>query len=250
MVMERILSMLATCGTDSPLFPPTDLCNEGWLLRLVLDWFSTHDVPGQPLTFLESARWFSEALLPSAFLARRRGDPLAEGWTHADGAIGHFDIGDVGKGDLSLRPDGQQLVVVEAKMFSLLSRRVTHAEYYDQAARTVACMAEVLNRADRHPSHLTHLGFYVVAPQSKIAEGVFAKEMTKESIGEKVKRRVSDYDDQDKDRWHTDWFQPTLDTIDIGVLRWEDMVGTIGEHDAESGDAINEFYDLCVEHNQ
>jgi Uri superfamily endonuclease len=63
-------------------------------------------------------------------------------------------------------------------------------------------------------------------------------------------RHVREYGDQDRDRWHTDWFQRTLNTIDIDVLRWEDMVGTIGEHDADSGDAIKQFYDLCVAHNQ
>ncbi len=250
MVMERILSMLAACGTDSPLFPPTDLYNEGWLLRLVLDWFSMHDVSGQPLTFSASARWFSEALLPSAFLARRRGDPLAEGWTHADGVIGHFEIGNVGKGGLSVLRNARQLVVLEAKMFSPLSSGISKADYFDQAARSVACIAETLKRANRRPADLSRLGFYVLAPRSQVVDGVFDKETDLESIAGKVARRVCEYGDQDKDRWHTDWFQPTLDTIDIGVLRWEDMVGTIGEHDAESGDAINEFYDLCVENNQ
>ena len=33
-------------------------------------------------------KWYSEALLPSAFLARVREDKLAEFWTHADGVIG------------------------------------------------------------------------------------------------------------------------------------------------------------------
>lgn len=44
-VLERIQAMLISCTTESPLFPPTDLYNETWLLRLVLDWFSRHEVP-------------------------------------------------------------------------------------------------------------------------------------------------------------------------------------------------------------
>ena len=76
--------------------------NEGWLLRVVLDWFSRHKIPNHLLNFQVNARWFSEALLPLVFLARHRGDPLAENWTHADGVVGHFTIGDQGKADLSL----------------------------------------------------------------------------------------------------------------------------------------------------
>lgn len=249
MVMERIQAMLTACDTDWPLFPPTDLYNEGWLLRLALDWFSRHDIADHRLAFSKEARWFSEALLPSAFLRRHGGDELAEGWTHADGVIGHFEIGNVGKGDLSVLPDARQLVVLEAKMFSGLSQGVTHASYFDQAARTMACVAEVLHLAGRHPSRLKKLGLYVLAPQCKIAEGVFAEEMTRESIGEKVERRVSEYDDQDKDQWHTDWFQPTLEQLDIGVASWEALISTIGEHDAQSADSIRGFYDKCVVYN-
>ena len=250
MVLERIEGMLRSSETDWPLFPPTDVYNEGWMLRLVLDWFSSHSVADHPLAFSEGARWLSEALLPSAFLARPGGDPLAEGWTHADGVIGHLGIGRVGKRDLSLPSGGEQLVVVEAKMFSGLSERVTHASYFDQAARTVACIAEVLHLAEQHPSHLKKLGFYVLAPQAQIAAGVFAAEMTKESIRERVDRRVSEYDDRDKDRWHTDWFAPTLQAIDLRVLSWEAVIGTIASHDAESGDSLKRFYDRCVEFNR
>jgi hypothetical protein len=135
------------------------LYNEGWMLRLVMDWFSANDVPDHRLSFVPGARWYSEALLPSAFLARYQGDPLAGSWAHADGAIGQFAVGKERKADLSLLPDAQHLVVLEAKLFSRLSSGVANAEYFDQAARNVACVAGVLRRAERHPSNLSHLGF-------------------------------------------------------------------------------------------
>lgn len=249
MVMESIRAMLTACDTELPPFPPTDLYNEGWLLRLVLDWYSRHNVADHPLRFSTGARWYCEALLPSAFLARHKGDSLAEGWTHADGVIGHFEIGNVGKGDLSVLPDARQLVVLEAKMFSPLSSGISKADYFDQAARSVACIAETLKRADRRPADLSRLGFYVLAPRVQVADGVFDKEMDLESIAGKVARRVREYGDQDKDQWHTDWFQPTLEQIDIGVASWEALISTIGEHDAQSADSIGGFYDKCVVYN-
>jgi len=245
MVMERIHAMLQSCATDLPVFPPTLLYNEGWLLRLVLDWFSINNVPDHPLTFSQNARWFSEALLPSAFLPRRRKDPLGETWTHADGVIGHFVIGDVGRVDLSLSHDASHFVVLEAKMFSKLSPGVTHAKYFDQAARTVACIAEVLRRANLPPARLSSLGFYVLAPQVQINEDVFEEEMSRESIQTKVERRVGEYAGE-KDQWYTDWFQPTFQRIEIRTVSWEELMGTIREHDASSASSIAEFYERCV----
>jgi hypothetical protein len=62
------------------------------MLRLVIDWFSRNSQVDCDIQFLEGSRWYSEALLPSQFLTRQRGDNLAESWAHADGVIGHFEI--------------------------------------------------------------------------------------------------------------------------------------------------------------
>ena len=188
--LKSIQDMLGTSASDQPLFPPTLLYNEGWLLRLLLDWFSEGSVQDHPLSFAADSKWFSEALLPSAFLGRYQGDKLAENWTHADGVIGHFLIGEKARTDLRLLPGVDQFIVLEAKMFSRLSSGVTHARYYDQAARTVACMAETLRRADHNPLNMTKLGFYVLAPSSQIEKGVFSKVVGKELFSGKAHRRV------------------------------------------------------------
>ena len=142
-MLQRIYALLETCTSDIPIFPPTLLYNEGWLLRLILDWFSVHQVSNFPLAFSDKARWFSEALLPSAFLAHKRGDRLAESSTHSDGIIGHFEIGKRGKTDLVLWDNATQLVLLEAKILSHLSSGVKNVKYFDQAARNVACIAEI-----------------------------------------------------------------------------------------------------------
>ena len=108
--------MLEACETSNRTFQPTILYNESWLLRLTLDWFSAHKTKDYPLTFLDQARWFSEAALPSQFLKNPEGTyKLAEGWSHADGVIGHFAVGKGHKIDLSFQPEGTQLVILEAK---------------------------------------------------------------------------------------------------------------------------------------
>jgi hypothetical protein len=65
MALDKISQMLELCNSDTPHFPPTDLYNEGWLLRLILQWFASNRIEKHPLMFSESAKWFSEALLPT-----------------------------------------------------------------------------------------------------------------------------------------------------------------------------------------
>jgi len=93
MVNQRIAELLSEAKDPERVFPATDLYNEGWMLRLVIDWFSRNSQVDCDIQFLEGSRWYSEALLPSQFLTRQRGDNLAESWVHADGVIGHFEIG-------------------------------------------------------------------------------------------------------------------------------------------------------------
>jgi hypothetical protein len=134
-MFNQIINMLKTCDTDHGVLPPTEVFNEGWMLRLILDWFARQPPSDHPLSFEKNARWYSALLLPSQFLPRYQRDPQAEAYTHADGVIGHFSVDRSGKGDIDLHPDAKQLVVVEAKIFSRLSKGSKNFENYDQAAR-------------------------------------------------------------------------------------------------------------------
>src|ERR1700687_6076259 len=118
MAINRVCSLLQSLTTAQPIMPPTELYCEGWLLRIILDWYSTHRVNDHPLAFSEQAHWFSEALLPSAFRPRTRGDLLGESRSHADGVIGHFTIEGATKAGLALDLEATCFVVLEAKMFS------------------------------------------------------------------------------------------------------------------------------------
>src|SRR5262245_19698520 len=99
--VEHVTTMLARCGTPATVMPPTTLFNEGWMLRLVLEWASHHPTSVEPLSFVDGSRWYSEALLPSRFRPRHRGDEAGEGYTHADGVIGHFRLRGT-RGDIEL----------------------------------------------------------------------------------------------------------------------------------------------------
>lgn len=247
MTIHRITHLLTQLTTDQAHFPPTELYNEGWMLRLVVDWFQ-HNKVDHPLNFHDNANWYSEALLPSAFLPRHRGDKLSESRTHADGVIGHFDIGNKGKADFELHSNATQFIVLEAKMSSGLSSGVSNAPYFDQAARNVGCIAETLSRANRKANQLDQIGFYVLAPQEHIDNGKFAELIKHESIKAKMTRRVSGFEGA-KEAWHETWFKPLIEVIDIQAISWESLVDFVTGLDEITGAQLHEFYQHCLMFN-
>ena len=105
---DQVTDLLARCGTETGVLPPTALYNEGWMLRLVLHWFDHHRTVEHPLAMLEGSSWYSEPLLASRFFGKSRGDPRAEGWTNADAVIGHFRLRAGGRGDVEVVPTARQ----------------------------------------------------------------------------------------------------------------------------------------------
>lgn len=245
--IKRVAELLAKAAEPDPVFPATDLYNEGWMLRLILDWFSRNRHVDHELQFSQNSKWYSEAQLPSAFLARYRGDQLAETRTHADGVIGHISVGKERTVDLSLDENATQFVVTEAKMFSKLSTRVTNAKDFNQAARTVACMAEVSRRAGIAPKLFDNVAFYVIAPEEKI--GDFAEHLDLESMQKVVLRRVKEYNEPEKDKWFKDWFIPMSEAANIRSISWEEILTAIAAEDKTEGVSLIDFYAKCLKFN-
>jgi len=246
--MRRLTELYLACGSENGVMPPTALFNEGWMLRLILDWFSKQPPSSHPLSFAPGSRWYSEALLSTQFRARTRSDTLAENWTHADGVIGHFRIGD-GRGDVRLEPGAKQLVVVEAKMFSGFSKGTKRALTFDQASRNIACIAELLAASGRTPESFDRLGFVVLAPKEQVDAGLFSDLCDKDSIREKVNLRCASYGIE-KQRWFEESFLPLLPCIEPKILKWEEVVQQIAEQDAASARDFLAFLDKCLQFNR
>jgi hypothetical protein len=148
---------------------------------------------------------------------------------------------------------GTHFVVTEAKLFSPLSQRVTNAAYFDQAARNVACIAEVLSRARRHAENLSVIGFFVLAPEEQIARSLFRGELSAESVRRKVSRRVSEYSSPEREKkeaWLHEWFLPTLEHLSIDCFSWEQILDDIRAIDAEFAVELADFYAHCVKFNR
>ena len=147
-----------------------------------------------------------------------------------------------------LHSDARHFVVIEAKMFSKLSKGVNNAPYFNQAARSVACIAEVLCRARRQVQEFKALGFYVLAPESHPDHSLIKEHLTKASLGTVVEQRVKEYGDKD-DVWFSKWFLPVLDRLDIRQISWEETNYFLASRHPDA-DQLKEFYTRCLKVNR
>jgi hypothetical protein len=241
LIENLITSILLAAHTPNSPIRPTELYNEGWMLRILLKWAEDNAKKDHLLSFHKEASWFSEGMLPTTFAPRFRGDPLGEGRTNADAILGQIVLGNDGKSGLELSGSASQFVVIEAKMFSKLSSGTKNVTEFCQASRNVACMAEVLRRAEIETQSLSSLAFYVVAPRCQIDRGEFSNSVTIEKIRTETELRCEMYDGE-KDKWLQDYFEPLLNAISVELLSWEDCL--------PQDSSIREFYDRCLTFNR
>lgn len=227
-MLNHILDILSKAGEDDSNIRPTELYNEGWLLRLTLSAAQAGQLHQREFELFADSTWFCEALLPTQFKAKRGGDNLAETRTHADAAVGHIKVGSKGKADLTLQKDPTQLCIFEAKMYSRLAPGTTNFQDYNQAARNVACIAELISTQQAHVSAFQHLAFYVLTPADASTNHETHEYLKKNRIEEAVRRRVEAYRGRDdyeaKNTWFEECFMPTLKRIEIALLHWEHVV--------------------------
>jgi hypothetical protein len=248
LAINRVARLLGRCEGNDTVLPPTTLFNEGWMLRLVLDWAAQHPSAIPTFRFAPGSSWYSEALLPTRFRPRERKDTAGEGYTHADGVIGHFRLRAGGRGDIELLKGARQLTVIEAKMASGLSAGTKYAPGFNQAARNVACIANLVSSPPMTLDDLPELAFILIAPAVRIDEGVFAPALDKGGIRQTVRRRVESYD-REETEWFERWFEPVLGRCFIQAVAWESVLREIVAQDADSGKVLSAFYSTCLRYN-
>ena len=269
-IPDRLLAIIRSCEGQLSPFPPSAIFCETWMLRLTLDAFRRLGVE-HPLAFAAGARWFSEARPPSPFQAvasdgrtkQKIGQArLSEGATQIDAVVGHITIREGTKARLQLLPNASQFIAVEAKMFSPLAAGTTNARDYDQATRTIACMAQTIAHAGMNVHNIELPGFYVMAPEARnrLVSSVALEDIVQTArISISLRNRVAAYQEAGLDTggtlvaWENDFFLPLLNRLHaekrIGVLSWEDAIKAVRRVDEVEGHILSQFYDCCCEQN-
>ncbi len=253
--VKEILKSIEQTKNHNNNIPPTMLYNEGWLLRLILNWFSLNRQFKYKIQFDCDAHWYSEALLSSKFSPKYRGDKLAESYTHADGVTGNFSIGNKGMGDLKLAEDCKQFIVIEAKMFSKYSKGTKNAPEYNQVARTVSCMCHIISQSNQLLSTTKEVKFYTFLPKEQLKnEPTFNEYIMKKNISRVVKDRVKLYkgrsDYEDKYKWFKKDYKRFIKQIVIENVSWEEIIEFIEKKDNKYYKKLLTFYNNCIYYNR
>lgn len=247
---EQTLKSLNQLGASENQ-PKTLIYNEGWMLRLILQAAQEGYLPDY---FPEKIKWFAEGQLRSPF-GRKKGTPYEKN-THADGVVGDITTDNETKSAIELDSNAKHFCVYEAKMFSGLSPGTKNAPGYNQAARTIACMAHTLEKAEQFPHELETVGFFVIAPQAQIKKGIFDDAIDPDSIREAVDNRIAQFsDDAHKvlEEWQRKWFEPLLlkmtDQESLTCIAWEALLEVLSKNQSKYYEGINQFYSDCKSHN-
>ncbi len=232
---------------------PTEFYCEGWLTRLMIFSATDYGLIEHDLFVKPTSKFFSESLLYSPFLARFKKDPLAESFTHADSAIGDFQIGDnENKGALILI--GNELKIIEAKIFSEFSTKVTNAKFYNQSARYIACITETITRAGKiNQLNELSISFFLIVPESHYdTKTSFKHYMNKKNIYNTVEMRVNQYkhepDFYEKKIWFENKFSKVLEKIEIKPIFYEDVLSDLQGY--KFAIKMNEYYQMCLDYNK
>jgi len=187
-MIEAVTRILDRCATGHTNICPTILYNEGWMTRLLVEVSKDARIRLGNIDFAVIEHWYSEGLMSSPFLARSRKDDLAEGYTHADMALGDFRVDFANRGDITVEGAAGVFGVLEAKMGSPLSTGTKNAPDYNQASRNLACIA-FNTLSTRH-----NIFFAVVAPQTKIDDHGIEAQVEHGTMLSQIARRFDMYD--------------------------------------------------------
>jgi hypothetical protein len=102
--------------------------------------------------------------------------------------------------------------------------------------------------ANLDPRNIYTFAFYVLAPESQIEAGIFDSNLNRQSIYQKVRRRVIEYKGE-RGKWFNEWFNPVLGSITISTISWEEVIRFIKGNNKTFGLQIENFYENCLKYN-
>ena len=192
--MIAVKAMGLCCETPDQPVARSEVYNETWMLRLTLA--AIHDYEGnfdcademkkaafEAIRAAVRRRWISEGGLEPAF--------KHEGTTWTDAILGSVKIKDDNKRGIEVDGDDPGITIVEAKIGSELSPGVTNSPNYNQAARNIACLAQLILK---HQSLHDKCRFLVFAPEKgHVGSGFVNKENVDEIIGAQHNASLKDY---------------------------------------------------------
>lgn len=217
---------------------PTDVYNEGWMLKLTLafligmpdDANLSEDL--KQIRDAAKAGWMAEGRLHPAF--------EHEQCTHADAVLGDIEVDKDKKWCATLKEDATKFVVIEAKLGSNLSKGTKNAKDFDQAARTVACMAyEMAKKGNQDVS----ASYYLLLPEKDKNKNLNMVECAPNKAKEEAsgKEKEGHLFRSTTDGRKTKFYK-SCGSITCKMLTWEDIVKELSKKGSDEAKWLKGYY--------
>jgi len=241
-MIKAVTEILNRCERKDTNIPPTILYNEGWMIRLLVEISVKEKIQLPNINFGAIKQWYSEGLMSSPFLARTRGDKLAEGYTHADMVLGDFTVDITNRGDIKVNESARIFGVLEAKMGSNLTTETQNAPGYDQASRNLACIA--FNTISTQHD----IFFGLVAPEKKIKEHDFTSQLDIGRMIDRISLRFGMYGKDHKMKTLKNKVLNQAATCKCFVISYESWIESLKHY--KNYPEFREFKERCYKFNK
>ena len=240
---EKAILDIINSIDGQPNVNPTEIYNEGWMTRLLVYYSIQEKLKLKNIDFDKIKNWTSEGRITNPFL---NAEKIREGHTHADMALGDFNIKFQESGEIKVEHDARVFGIIEAKMKSSLSSGTTHAPTYDQASRNVACIANnVKNNAQTF--------FYVVAPEVQIIKQNRNKQtiidmVNPEAIEKQIKLRFELHSSHNDPIENEEELLDQVLRCDIDLITYEEWIRSFNNESTRN--VLDVFYQKCLQWNR
>ena len=223
---------------------PTIIYNEGWMIRLLVEESKRTGLTVRNLDFSKVNNWTSEAQISSPFEgAELKKHKKNETKTHTDIILGDF-LTKYGKStEIEIKTSVKVLGIIEAKMGSNLSTGIKNATEYNQASRSICCLAHMTIESPE-----CEIFFVIVAPETKIEKSKFEKQIG--AVKDEIKNRFKEIGKEIErfSKEYTDEIEKKVENCKKTIISYEDWINEIKDNDVKS--ELNKFYDKCKKYNK
>lgn len=242
-------------GKPICIFPETDIFNEHWLLRGILNnLMEVKDLKDNRLSFFlpfpDDSKRFSEGRLKTPFNKEEKGDSNStEGQTPFDGIVGDFELIENSKSGIRILPDFNYLSFFEAKMCSSIGLGTSNETNFSQISREISCIIYQIMKINDLEGKIINLIVFYPIHNKKIKSEIYTND-NKKFIKNQIKNKIFNYKvkhnelSQDFKDFESK-YETLLDHVNVKFFDWETILNEI-----KDDTPIHEFYNLCKEFNK
>lgn len=237
--MEAILEIIQSIDSNQPNVNPTEIYNEGWMTRLLVYHSIKQEMKLEHvIDFSSINNWTSEGLISSPFISSQH---QREGYTHADMAIGDFEVDFRVRGEIRVNDNAKIFGIIEAKMGSNLSQRTSNVKDYNQVSRNITCISH--NTFDKDCTTF----FVVLAPKSTIDKHHIRKQVHLDHILEQIRKRFNEYPSDSIERENQALIMQKVNQCKTFIIDYQDWIDRFHKSEREF---LQDFYEKCLEYNR